>query len=86
MNYSYIIPLSHLKEGCCYILIKTYNIDEEMDKFSTILFQEIQLNFIEIVETHNCIYKHPIVLISEFASDFLDPLLVKLSFKKGKLF
>ena len=54
--------------------------------------KEIESSFIEIIESKKkntivgCIYKQPNVSVGEFTNDFLEPLLVKLSFKKRKLF
>ena len=49
--------------------------------------KEIELTFIEIIETKKkntvigCIYKQPKVPIKEFLSDYLQPLLINLSFE-----
>ena len=51
--------------------------------------KEIESTFIEIIESKNkntivgYIYEHPNSPVSKFANDFLEPLLEKLSFKKG---
>ena len=54
--------------------------------------KEIESAFIEIIETKkkntviDCIYKHPKLPIKEFLNYYLQPLLIKLSFEKKKLF
>ena len=50
--------------------------------------KEFESSFIEIQNKNRkntivgCIYKHPNMSISEFMSDFLEPLLTKMSFEK----
>ena len=49
--------------------------------------KEIESTFIEVIETKKnivCVYKHPKVPIKEFLNDFLEHLLVKLSFEKKR--
>ena len=54
--------------------------------------KQTESTFIEIIETKKkntvigCIYKHPKVPVKEFLNDYLQPLLIKLSFEKKKLF
>ena len=50
---------------------------------------EIESTFHEIIEPNNkrnkivgCIYKHPIVPVTEFTNDYMGPLLEKLSREK----
>ena len=53
--------------------------------------KEIESTFIEIIETKKkntvigCIYKHPKVPVKEFLNDYLQPLLIKLSFEKKEV-
>ena len=50
--------------------------------------KELESSFIEIQNKNRkntivgCIYKHPNMSISKFMSDFLEPLLTKISFEK----
>ena len=50
--------------------------------------KELESTFIEIENKNSkntivgCIYKHPNMSITEFISDFLEPLLTKMSFEK----
>ena len=52
--------------------------------------KETESTFIEITETKKknfvigCIYKHPKVPVKEFLNDYLQPLLIKLSFEKKR--
>ena len=53
--------------------------------------KEFESSFIEIQNKNRkntivgCIYKHPNMSISEFMSDFLEPLLTKMSFEKKEV-
>ena len=53
--------------------------------------KEIQSNFIEIIKPNvrnkniGCIYKYPNVAVAEFTSDFINPLLEKLSHEKKEI-
>ena len=53
--------------------------------------KEIDSTFIEIIEAKKknavigCIYKHPKVPVKEFLNDYLQPLLIKLSFEKKEV-
>ena len=52
--------------------------------------KQLESTFIEIVNENRkntivgCIYKHPNMAITEFISDFLEPLLSKISLEKKK--
>ena len=54
--------------------------------------KELESSFIEVEKKYRknkivgCIYKHPNMSITEFISDFLEPLLAKMSFEKKKLY
>ena len=54
--------------------------------------REIESTFLEIIEPNNkknkiigCIYKHPIVPVTEFTNDYMGPLLEKLSREKKEI-
>ena len=54
--------------------------------------REIESTFLEIIEPNNkkskiigCIYKHPIVPVTEFTNDYLGPLLEKISCEKKEI-
>ena len=52
--------------------------------------KQLESTFIEVVNENRrnaivgCIYKHPNMHITEFISDFLEPLLTKISLEKKK--
>ena len=52
--------------------------------------REVESTFLEISELNKkdkiigCIYKHPIVHVTEFTNDYMSPLLEKLSHEKKK--
>ena len=54
--------------------------------------RELESSFIEIINKNRkntivgCIYKHPDMSVSEFNTDYLTPLLNKISFEKKKFF
>ena len=55
--------------------------------------KEIESTFVEIIEPNlrnknniiGCIYRHPNIPVAKFTSDFLNPLLEKLSHKKKEI-
>ena len=86
-----ILPLSHLKEGRCYILIRLKDLRHRSRSGLTLYkSKENESSFIEIIESKKkntvvgCIYKHPDVSVGEFTNDFLEPFLEKTFFRKTR--
>ena len=88
-NYSYeCTPTDSFKEGALLYIDKNLRHGSRSD-LTLYKSKEIESSFIEIIESKKkntivvCIYKQPNVSVGEFTNGFLEPLLVKLSFKKG---
>ena len=75
--------LIYIQNGLRYKICKDLNLYRE---------KETEYTFIEIMEPKGrnknnfigCIYKHPNVAVAEFTSDFINPLLEKLSHEKKR--
>ena len=88
-NYSYEYTPTETSKGMTLLYIDKnlrYRSRRELTLYKS---KEIESSFIEIIESKKkntivvCIYKQPNVSVGEFTNGFLEPLLVKLSFKKG---
>ena len=66
-----------------------YKIRKDLNLYGA---KEIESNFVEIIEPNlknkskiiGCIFKHPKVPVAEFTSNFINPLLEKLSHEKKR--
>ena len=89
-NYiSEYTPTESSKEGTLLYIDKSRKYKLRKD-FNFNKPKKIQLAFTEILRpirktVTDCIYKHPKISIKEFLNDYLQPLLIKLSFEKKKL-
>ena len=90
-NYTHEFTSTQSSKGGTMIYIENslrYKIRHDLTMYKS---KEIESTFIEIIESKlknkifGCIYKHPKVPVSEFANDFLSPLLEKLNQEKKEI-
>ena len=91
-NYSFEFTATESTKGGILIYIENdlrYKIRKDLNLYRG---KETETTFVEIIEPNlrnknkiiGCIYKHPNVLVAEFTSDFINPILEKLSHEKKR--
>ena len=92
-NYSFEFTATESTKGGILIYIENdlrYKIRKDLNLYRG---KETETTFVEIIEPNlrnknkiiGCIYKHPNVLVAEFTSDFINPILEKLSHEKKEI-